>query len=108
MNKTENDDSLTFLNIDESLYRTRIGIKYKNRKKYQPIDPRMIRSFIPGTIVDILVSDGQKVEKGDEIVSLEAMKMQNMLKSAVSGKVKKIHVKAGDKVARGTLLIELE
>jgi biotin carboxyl carrier protein len=108
MSKIENSDELKFLSIDDSLYKTRISKKYENRKKYQPSDPKTILSFIPGTVLDIIVIEGQTVEKGDDMMILDSMKMQNKLKSAVAGRIKKIHVNTGKKVSKGTLLIELE
>jgi biotin carboxyl carrier protein len=108
MTKIENIDIYKFLNIDTSLYKTRISKKFENRKKYQPLDPKMILSFIPGTVLDIMVKEGQTVKKGDDLMILDAMKMQNRLKSAIAGKIKKFHINKGDKVSKGTLLIELE
>jgi biotin carboxyl carrier protein len=104
----ENNNILKFLNIDTSMYKTRISKKFENRKKYLPPDPKKILSFIPGTVLDIMVKEGQSVEKGDEMMILEAMKMQNKLKSTGAGRISKIHVSKGDKVSKGTLLIELE
>jgi biotin carboxyl carrier protein len=108
MTKKESNDEFKFLNIDTSIYKTRISSKFENRKKYQPLDPKMILSFIPGTVLDILVTEGETVQKGDDLMILDAMKMQNRLKSAISGKIKKIHANKGDKVSKGTLLLELE
>ena len=96
-----------FLNIDESFYKTRISSKFENRKKYTAPDPRMILSFIPGTVLDILVKAGQKVKKGDNLMILDAMKMQNNLKCPRDGKIKNIPVIKGDKVSKGTVLIVL-
>ena len=104
----DNNDKLGYLNIDDSLYQTRISKKFENRKKYQPLDPKLVLSFIPGTVLDIMVKVGQNVKKGDEMMILDAMKMKNKLKSALSGKIKKINVNKGDKVSKGTLLIEME
>jgi biotin carboxyl carrier protein len=106
--KMENIDKSKFLNIDTSLYKTNISKKFENRKKYQPLDPKKILSFIPGTVLDIMVEEGQSVEKGDNLMILDAMKIQNQLKSAISGKILKIHASKGDRVSKGTLLIELE
>lgn len=108
MDNKENNKGLRFLNIDESLYQTNISRKFENRKKYQPVDPKKILSFIPGTVLDILVTEGQPVEKGNVMMILDAMKMKNKLKSPTAGQIKKIHVNKGDKVSKGTLLIELE
>jgi len=101
-------DTLGFLNIDTSLYKTRISSKFENRKHYQPADPRIILSFIPGTVLDILIKTGQAVKKDETLMILDAMKMQNKLKCNMDGKVKSIAVKKGDKVSKGTVLLELE
>jgi biotin carboxyl carrier protein len=105
MNK---NDKLGFLNINTSLYQTRISKKFLNRKPYQPADPRIILSFIPGTVLDIFIEPGQKVTTGEDLMILDAMKMQNRLKCHMDGKVKSIAVKKGDKVSKGTVLLELE
>jgi biotin carboxyl carrier protein len=68
----------------------------------------MILSFIPGTVLDILVKPGQRVRKGDSLMLLDSMKMQNKLKSTMDGKVKTILVKKGDRVSKGMVLIEVE
>ncbi len=99
---------LETLNIDTTLYTTRLSNNFRNRKAYKAPDPLVVLSFIPGTVLEILVEDGQEVKKGDSLMILEAMKMQNHLKCALDGKVKKIPVKKGDKVSKGTLLLELE
>jgi biotin carboxyl carrier protein len=105
MNKKE---KLDFLNINNSLYLTRISNKFKNRIKYQPADPKLILSFIPGTVLEIFVNPGQNVKQGDLLLILDAMKMQNRLKCHMDGRIKSIMAKKGDKVSKGTLLIELE
>jgi biotin carboxyl carrier protein len=104
----ENNGIFGFLNINTSLYKTRISEKFANRKKYQPLDQRKILSFIPGTVLEILVVEGQKVEKGDTLLILEAMKMKNRLKSSIVGNVRKIHTSPGERVSKGTLLIEMD
>lgn len=97
-----------FLNINTILYQTRISKKFQNRKHYKPADPCIILSFIPGTILDILVEPGQDVTMGDDLMILDAMKMKNKLKCNKDGKVKSVMVKKGDKVSKGTVLLELE
>ena len=64
-----------------------------------------LRAPMPGLIVTVPVSEGQMVEKGDVLVVLESMKMQNQLKSPRSGKVSRVQIKPGDSVEqRDTLL----
>jgi biotin carboxyl carrier protein len=102
------EDKLGYLNIDTSLYQTRISTRFENRKPYKPADPKIILSFIPGTVLDIMVVPGQEVKKGDDLMILDAMKMQNRLKCKMDGKIKSVAVKKGAKVSKGTLLLELE
>jgi biotin carboxyl carrier protein len=104
----EKSEKLGELNIDTSLYKTRISKKFAERTPYKPADPHMVLSFIPGTVLDILVKPGQTVKQGDDLMILDAMKMQNLLKCSMDGKVKAIMVKKGDKVSKGKLLLELE
>jgi acetyl/propionyl-CoA carboxylase alpha subunit len=64
-----------------------------------------LRAPMPGLIVTVPVSEGQMVDKGDVLVVLESMKMQNQLKSPRPGKISRVQVKAGDSVEqRDTLL----
>jgi len=67
-----------------------------------------IKAPMPGLVLDLLVEQGQVVEKGAQLVILEAMKMENVLKSQTEGVVKEIIVKKGDAVEKGQLLIVLE
>jgi biotin carboxyl carrier protein len=101
-------EEMEFLNINDSLYQTRISNKFKTRIKYQPADPKLILSFIPGTVLDIFVTPGQSVKKGEILLILDAMKMQNRLKSSMDGIIKSIAVSEGDRISKGVLLIELE
>ena len=67
-----------------------------------------IKAPMPGLILDILVEPGQSVEKGDQILILEAMKMENVLKAEGVGIIKSIEVKQGEAVEKGQILIETE
>ena len=63
---------------------------------------------MPGEIVAVLMSEGQEVHKGEPVMILEAMKMQNEITSPVSGKIKALHVKADDTVMKDQLLFEID
>ncbi len=63
---------------------------------------------MPGKIVKILVKEGDEVYKGQTLVILEAMKMENEIKCGVDGVVKSIHVKEGDALDSGILMLEVE
>ena len=66
-----------------------------------------LKAPMPGLVVDVAVSEGQTVEKGDTLVVLEAMKMENALKAAGSAVVKKIMVQKGATVDKNQVLIQL-
>lgn len=63
---------------------------------------------MPGKIIKILVTEGQKVKEGDTILIISAMKMESEFKSAVDGTIKKIHAKDEDIVNGDQLLVEIE
>lgn len=63
---------------------------------------------MPGLVLKILAKEGQSVQKGDSLIVLEAMKMENIIKSVGEGVVKKIVVKAKDAVDKNQVLIEME
>jgi biotin carboxyl carrier protein len=63
---------------------------------------------MPGTIINILVNEGDEVLEYQEVVILEAMKMENAIPTPESGKVKEIKVKVDDKVSTNQVLIILE
>ena len=67
-----------------------------------------IRSPIPGMVVEVLVEEGQRVEKGQSLVIIEAMKMRNHVKSPIDGIVKDIRVSPGRAVNMRELLMRVE
>ena len=95
------------INIDNVRYKTQLTRTYLMRKPYVPVNPNLVVSFIPGTIVKVYVKIGDKVKKGDKLIVLEAMKMNNELMSPLNGTIKSINVNAGERVVRNQPLIEL-
>ena len=67
-----------------------------------------IKTAMPGKVVRVLLKPGTEVEKGDAILIVEAMKMQNELKSPKAGVIKDIRVEAGAAVAAGDVLATIE
>lgn len=67
-----------------------------------------LQAPMPGRIVNIAVQIGQEVNVGDEILSLEAMKMENVLKAEGTGIVKSILAKSEQVVEKGQIIIEFE
>ncbi|HET9123008.1 MAG TPA: sodium-extruding oxaloacetate decarboxylase subunit alpha [Acidiferrobacteraceae bacterium] len=66
-----------------------------------------VTSAMPGTVVDISVSVGDKVKAGDSVLVVEAMKMQSEVPAPITGIVKDIHVKRGDSVNPDEALLEI-
>lgn len=65
-----------------------------------------IKAPMPGLIVEIKVKEGDEVQKGDQLLILEAMKMENIIKSPGEGVVKSINIKTGDGVEKNQVLIQ--
>lgn len=66
-----------------------------------------LKSPLPGIVVDIKVKVGDVVKKGDAVVILEAMKMENVLQAPMDGTVQEIGVNPGDSVLEGVTLISI-
>ena len=66
-----------------------------------------VKVSMPGLVVKILVAPGDTVSTGDDLVIVEAMKMENVIKSPQSGLVGNIYVEAGQAIEKGTPLLHL-
>lgn len=67
-----------------------------------------IKAPMPGMVLQVMVQNGQPIKKGDAIVVLEAMKMENILKSPSDGTIKNILVVTGDKVEKNQVMVNFE
>lgn len=61
---------------------------------------------LPGTVVAVLVKEGSEVKFGQELLTIEAMKMKNAIRATRDGKIAAIYVKEGDSVRHGQPLLE--
>jgi biotin carboxyl carrier protein len=102
------------LKVNGQLYKTAIsepidqllsnmGMNLKAMQKAEPVKAPM-----PGMVLKVLVTVGQQIAKGDALIILEAMKMENVLKAAAPATVKAIKVNERTAVEKGAVLIELE
>ncbi len=87
--------------IDQLL--SSMGLDLKAMQKIEPVKAPM-----PGMILRVLVEPGQQISKGDGLLVLEAMKMENVLKASGPATVKSIKVNEKTAVEKGAILIELE
>lgn len=67
-----------------------------------------VKSPLPGSIMKVLVSVGQKVKKGDVLLTMESMKMENNVMAEADGVVKAIYVESGKNVMQDDKLVDLE
>lgn len=67
-----------------------------------------IKAPMPGKVIDVVVKEGDQVVKGDAILILEAMKMENVLKAENDCSIKKVHVASSENVEKNQILVELD
>ncbi len=89
------------VNIDLDLTLEKMDMMSKEIPKINKLDAPM-----PGNIIDVLVSKGDKVTKGDALLILEAIKMGNVIKVPTDVTIQKINVLDGDNVDKNQTLIE--
>ena len=77
-------------------------------KRQAPTGKGGIKSPLPGVILDVKVNVGDEVKRGQTLLILEAMKMENDIKADADGKVTAIHVSKGESILEGTDLITVE
>ena len=95
-------------NYEGSSYRTLFSKKFENRKPYAMKNPYQLHAFIPGTVMKVFVKEKHKVKKGEKLMVLQAMKMNNIIIAPFNAVIKKVNVKAGESVPKDHLLIELK
>jgi biotin carboxyl carrier protein len=86
--------------IDQLLSNMGMDLKAKSKAE-------SVKAPMPGMVLKVLVTPGQEVKKGDGLVILEAMKMENILKAGEDGTVKAIKVGERTAVEKGAILIEM-
>jgi len=97
-----------YIIVHSAKYETTYNKKYLNRQVWVEPNHNLIKSYIPGTILDVLVKEGQVLQAGESIIVLEAMKMYNDVQMPFKGKVLKINVEKGQKIPKNYVMIEIE
>ena len=82
--------------------------RYVMRKVFTAVNANHITAFMPGTVGQIFVKKGDRVKKGQTIIILQCMKMDNELQAPFDAKIKTIHVKTGENVMKDHVLIEMD
>jgi acetyl/propionyl-CoA carboxylase alpha subunit len=108
------EEKTMLINVNGNDYEISIKDKYDLLLQQMGISIKsaaQINNFkapMPGLIREVMVLTGAEVSKGDILLILEAMKMENALKSPREGKIKKINITVGNAVEKGQILIEFE
>ena len=90
-----------------------LAIERVEAKRYRPPAPKRevsgeTRALLPGQIVDVLVREGDPVERGQPVMTLEAMKMENGIFAPKPGRIARLCVERGALVRKGDLLCVVE
>lgn len=88
-------------------YNTKLTKKYENRKFWVNPNPYELKSFIPGTIIEISAKEGDVIQEGAPLLILEAMKMRNLIQMPFTAKIKQINVEVGNRIPKDMIMIEL-
>lgn len=109
--KAEHAEKSFLVKVNGNKYQLNVKDKYDELLKSLGMDSmnsskvNEVKAPMPGLVLDIRVNEGDTVQKGDPILVLEAMKMENILKSPTDGTIKKINVKKGVAVEKNQVLI---
>jgi len=92
-----------------TLVRSRVAVDRKDSKIKKSVSSRSyeLKAPLPGNIFKILMNVGDEVKKGDTILIMEAMKMENNIQSEKDGKIVNMKVKEGDSVLQNDVLVEI-
>ena len=101
------EKELKNLIIQGAVYKTTLTQKFEERVKWEAPNDNFLYSFISGTIIDIFVKPKDKVKKGETLLLLEAMKMQNQVRMPFDGEVVNIYVTKNEIIPRKHLMIEI-
>ena len=107
-----NKEKKTFvIRVNGNKYTVQIKDKYDSLLKELGIEGgssamvKEMKAPMPGLVVDVRVQEGSEVKKGDALVVLQAMKMENIIKSPTEGNIRKVHIKKGDAIEKNQLMI---
>jgi len=111
--KADYEEKRFVLLVNGNKYTLEVKDKYDELLKTMGFDSftdnkiSQVKAPMPGLVLDIIVSEGAVVKKGDSLLVLEAMKMENNIKSPADGIIKKINVKKGMAVEKNQVLVNL-
>lgn len=110
-----NDEEKTFsIRVNNNIYKLKVSDRYDALLKELGLDALQakkasdLKAPMPGLVVEVSVAVGDTVSKGDKLLVLEAMKMENILKAQSDAIVKKVNITKGNTVEKNEVLILFE
>ena len=109
--KANHEEKSFVIRVNGNKYTVQVQDKYDHLLKELGIEissvskVKDIKAPMPGLVVDIRSKEGDEVKKGDALVVLQAMKMENILKSPADAIIKRIHIKKGDAIEKNQVMI---
>lgn len=113
LNKSENSKSQVLL-VNGKKHTLNLSDQYDALLKQLGMDKMLgskinvLKAPMPGLVLQVPVAEGQEIKKGDTLLVLEAMKMENSIKAAGDGRIKKINVTVKQAVEKNQVLIEFD
>lgn len=110
----DSDSNTIRLKVNGTEYSTTVKDQFDDLLKQLGLDNlsakklNEIKAPMPGLVLKVLVEVGTSFQKGDNLIVLEAMKMENILKAPADGVVKSIKIQPGDKVEKNEVLLQLQ
>jgi biotin carboxyl carrier protein len=117
------EDNIGEIDVNGSVYQVELAEQIKTTKTPKLVRPKPVQTSeakpkpvaglskveapLPGTIFKLKVKEGDEVKKGQVILILEAMKMENNILAEIDGVISKIHVAEGSSVLQGDVLVEI-
>jgi biotin carboxyl carrier protein len=108
----QGDQKTVTIKVNGSVYVIAISDQYDQLLQQLGMDNlndnrvKDIKAPMPGLVLNVMVEVGQEVKKGDNLLVLEAMKMENIIKSSTDGMVKAIQILQGDRVEKNAILLQ--
>jgi biotin carboxyl carrier protein len=105
------EDKQAVVRVNGALYTVKVEdpfdqlLKEMGMENLLTVKVNEVKAPMPGKVVRVIAQAGDEVKKGDDLLVLEAMKMENVLQSPTDGVVSEIAVKAGDTVEKNALLV---
>ena len=109
--KANHEEKSFVIRVNGNKYTVQIKDKFDHLLKELGIEifsvskVKDIKAPMPGLVVDVRLKEGDSVQKGDALIVLQAMKMENILKSPTDAVIKKIHIKKGDAIEKNQVMI---